>query len=324
LGRRRIGAIIAEIAREYRRGREIIVREASLWGPRNPISSLHTHSHYCDGEGEIREYIEAALVEGVGAFGASGHAPLPFPCDYAIPLTALDRYCTEVRRLAEVYADRLPVYLGIELDYLPGLSAFYEGELLRRDFDYLIASVHYVAGPGGTPWTYDESAERFISEIQARYGGDARPVVEDYYRRVCSMVDEVANWGVPAVVGHLDRIRLWNRDDRFFPTSGRWYEDLVETALAAIQRAGLPVELNTSGWAKPAGQPNPDLPLLRRCAQYGIPVLLSSDAHRPRDVAARFDEGMRLLGLAGIREIAVLSDRQWKLVPLSPRSAGPL
>ncbi|MGH2457921.1 MAG: histidinol-phosphatase [Chloroflexota bacterium] len=290
-------------------------------GPPRMFSSLHTHSRYCDGHGEIDEYARAAAQAGLAAYGASGHAPLPFACDYAMPLAALDAYRADVRRAADRYAGELPVFLGLELDYLPGLSAFYERELLRRDFDYFVCSVHYVGGDGADPWAYDESEAVFAREVAARYRGDARPIVADYYRRVRLMVEEVSTWQLPTFVGHLDRIALWNRDDRYFSTGDRWYIELVDDALDAIQKAGLAVELNTSGWDKPAGAPNPNLAILRRCARRGIASLLSADAHRPANVDRRFAEGARLLVEAGIRQVLFPDRAGWQRVDL-PASAA--
>lgn len=283
---------------------------------RRLLSSLHTHSHFCDGHGEIEEYARAAVAAGLGAFGASGHAPLPFECDYAMPLGSLDAYRADVRRVVAEFGDRIPVFLGIELDYLPGLGDFYRREFLERGFDYFVASVHYVAGTGIEPWAYDESEVAFAQQIVMSYGGDVRPVVQDYYRRIAEMVEEVAEWGVPCFVGHLDRITLWNRDERYFPTGDEWYGNLVDEALATIARHGLPVELNTSGWDKPVATPNPDRAILRRCAKLGIPAILSADAHRPAEVDRHFDEGLRLLQEAGITELVVPRRDGWRRVSI--------
>ena len=286
-------------------------------GPLAPLSSLHTHSRYDDGEGEIGDYAAAASCAGLSAYGASGHAPLPFDCDYAMPLATLDTYCDDVRKVAERWEDRLAVYLGLELDYVPGLSSFYEREFLGRGFDYFVASVHYVGDPGTVPWAYDESEDVFIREIQSRHAGDSRPVVEDYYSRLCAMVREVANWGVPSFVGHFDRIALWNRDDRYFPTSDSWYLALVDEALNAIQSAGMAIELNTSGWTKPAAKPNPNLTVLRRSVERRIPLIVSADAHQASKVARLYREAVELLRKAGYGEVIVPNHTGWRRAVLS-------
>ena len=140
---------------------------------------MHTHSRYCDGHGEIADYAKAAVAAGLAGYGASGHAPVPFACDYAISLEKLDQYCHDVRQTARDFQDRLPVYLGLELDYLPGLADFYQRELFPRGLEYVVASVHYLGENGAEPWCYDESEARFSAEVNRRHGGDARPAVED-------------------------------------------------------------------------------------------------------------------------------------------------
>lgn len=286
------------------------------------LASLHTHSHYDDGRGEIAEYAEAARQAGLYAYGASGHAPLPFPCDYAIPLERLPAYLDDARRAREQFRDELPVLFGLELDYLPGLNDFYADEIRDRSFDYFVASVHYVGEPGAEPWAYDEKAEVFDRQVQARHGGNARPVVEDYYRRIVQMVEEVSTWDQPTIVGHLDRIALWNRGDRYFPTDSPWYERLVDEALDAIAARDLVLELNTSGWIKAARAPNPGLPILRRAAARGIRPIVSADAHQPANVNLRFDDAVRLLAEAGFSELVVPDPSGWRRAPLPPVPKG--
>ena len=280
------------------------------------LSSIHTHSRYCDGHGEIYEYVEAAMGAGLRAYGASGHAPLPFECDYAFPLASLDSYSADVRLLATHYGDRFPILLGLELDYLPGFTDFYQREFLSRQFDYFVASVHYVGEPNTEPWTYDESDDTFVREVEKRHAGDYRPVVEDYYRRVLRLVDEVQGWPMPIVIGHLDRITLWNRGDRYFPTDSGWYAGLVEEVLQAISATKLVVELNTSGWSKPAESPNPGLEILTNCAAKGIRTIISADAHRPVNVAANYGRAIDLLRRAGYSEVVVPGRVGWGSGPL--------
>ncbi|HVB96454.1 MAG TPA: histidinol-phosphatase [Chloroflexota bacterium] len=280
------------------------------------LSSIHTHSRYCDGHGEIYEYVEAAIAAGLSAYGASGHAPLPFPCEYAMPLANLDSYCADVRLLATRYVGRFPILLGLELDYLPGLTDFYHREFLSRQFDYFVASVHYVGQPEAEPWTYDESNDAFVQEVAKRHSGDYRPVVEDYYHRVLRLISEVKDWPMPIVIGHLDRITLWNRDDRYFPTDNAWYVGLVEEVLQEVSTTKLAVELNTSGWSKPAESPNPGLQILASCAAKSIPTIITADAHRPANVAANYGRAIDLLHRAGYSELVVPGRVDWSNGPL--------
>jgi histidinol-phosphatase (PHP family) len=231
-------------------------------------------------------------------------------------LPSFQVYAREVRALGEKYRDRIPVFLGLELDYHPGLDNFYAAELLSRGLDYVVASVHYVDGAPGDAWNYDESAAAFDREVRQRYGGDARPAVEDYYRRMQQLVSDSEHWRVPVVVGHFDRIVLWNRGDRYFPTDNAWYERLVDDTIAAIAATSCVLEINTSGWDKPCEMSNPSPAILRRASKAGLPVIVSADAHRPANVAVHFDRALGILKESGFTRLVTPSSDGWHSVPL--------
>jgi histidinol-phosphatase (PHP family) len=276
------------------------------------LSSVHTHSRYCDGRGEIEDYVGAAIDRGLAAVGASSHSPMPFERDCAMPLDSLDAYRADVRRLQRTYVDRIPVLLGLEIDYVPELMAFYERHFRRAGFDYFVASVHFVGGePGNGLWNYDESEELFASEVARRFRGEAWPVVEDYYRRVQRMVEDLHGWPVPIIVGHLDRIAIWNKADRYFATDSEDYLALVDEVLDTIAGAGFTVELNTSYWFKGPETPNPALALLPRCVRHGIPVIVSADAHDPSDIDLCYEAAAAALVEAGYDRVVVPGPEAW-------------
>jgi histidinol-phosphatase (PHP family) len=280
------------------------------------LASVHTHSHYCDGHDDIEDYIRRSIDAGLVAYGASGHSPLPMANEWSMTLENFGLYAREVRHLESTYANQIPVLLGLELDYLPGAEKYYRQNLFARGLDYIVASVHYVGDPAANFWAYDESAEAFDRQVVQKYSGDARPVVEDYYRRVTKMAGDVRQWGVPVIVGHLDRIVLWNRGDRYFPTNNTWYDALVDDALAAIARSGCVLEINTSGWEKAIGDSNPNLSVLRRAAASGIPVIVSADAHRAANVALHYRRALSVLEQAGFKRLVVPRVGAWENVPL--------
>ena len=284
--------------------------------PASSLASLHTHSRYCDGHGEIEHYVEAAIQNGLSAFGASGHAPLPFPCSYAIPLESLAAYRADVQTQQNRYAGRFPVFLGLELDYLPGLSDFYTNEFFGPGLDYAVASVHYVGEPGASPWVYDESADAFAVEVNQRHKGDVRPVLEDYFHRVQLLADESRDWKIPIIVGHLDRVAIWNRENRWFDPEVDWYIRAVDGALDAIARSGRILELNTSGWNKLAAICNPSPSILARAVKRKIPVIVSADAHYPQNVAQHYERAVRVLRDVDCRSIVAPSREVWRTVPL--------
>ena len=76
-----------------------------------------------------------------------------------------------------------------------------------------------------------------------------------------------------------------------------------------IAESGIAVELSTAGLRKPAGEMYPAPAFLEMCVEAGVPVALSSDAHRPEDVGAGYDQALELLARLGVRELCVFEGR---------------
>ena len=103
-------------------------------------TNFHTHSVYCDGKDTLEELVEQALAMGMDALGFSGHSFTPFDQSYCMSLKDTLEYQKEVRALKEKYRGKIKLYLGIEQD-------FYSPES-TDEYDYVIASVHYVKKNG--------------------------------------------------------------------------------------------------------------------------------------------------------------------------------
>ena len=275
-------------------------------------TSCHTHNRYCDGKGEIAEYAGAALAAGLEALGVSSHSPLPFHDDSAMRPDALPAHCADVARLRYAHRDRLRIHLSLEFDYVPECADRVWEMIAPYSFDYLIGSVHFVGtGAGGAPSAFDLSGRDFERGVKELFGGDIREMVGEYYSRVRALVA----WGRVAILGHLDRIKLWNRDNRHFNEDEPWYRNEVEAALRACAHAGIIVELNTSGWRHAVRAPYPSPWIVRRCVEVGIPLMVTTDAHAPSRVNEFYPWAETLLREAGCTGLAVLRDGVWKVEP---------
>jgi histidinol-phosphatase (PHP family) len=76
------------------------------------------------------------------------------------------------------------------------------------------------------------------------------------------------------------------------------------------------VEVSTAGLRKPVGELYPARAFLEMCVDAGIPVALSSDAHRPEDVGAGYERALEELDAVGVRELCVFEGRQRRLEPI--------
>jgi histidinol-phosphatase (PHP family) len=275
-------------------------------------TSYHTHNRYCDGAGGIEEYANAAAAAGLEALGVSSHGPVTFPDDHSILAENLPAYCADVERARAAHAGGLRVHLSLEFEFIPELHDAVWRLVEPYPFDYLIGSVHFVrTGRDGVPLPYDLSRAGFEEALRDTFGDDPRKMAGEYYARVRAL----AAWGRTAIIGHLDRIKMWNRDNRYFDEAEPWYRREVEATLDACAVAGVIVELNTSGWRHEVQAPYPSPWIVRRCVERGIPLVVTADAHAPSRVALFYPEAEAVLRESGCKALAVLRDGRWVQEP---------
>lgn len=281
------------------------------------LFDYHTHSRFCDGKGELADYVQSALSKDLGAIGLSGHAPCGLASDWHMKARDLDDYLAQARALASDYAGRIEVLVGLEADYIPGVSS---PRAVREAYslDYVIGSVHYLGRlADGTPWTVDGPADEWARGVRESFGGDRRRAAERYF----ALVAEMASADSPDVIGHFDLVR--KNDDGFVEESAAWYRDAVEGSLAAVAASSSVVEVNAGAVLRGyrAGF-YPARPALASMARRRIPVTICSDAHRPEHVAACFPQALDELARAGYRECWSLSRAGWSAVPLDALGWG--
>jgi histidinol-phosphatase (PHP family) len=140
------------------------------------------------------------------------------------------------------------------------------------------------------------------------YEGNVRQLVEDFYaleRQVPAFLPSIA------IVGHMDRIKRYNLDDRYFHEADAWYRDLVEAALRTYADAGIIVELNTAGWRQRHGSAYPSPWITARCHELGIRMTINTDVHQPSHLNADHDRAIAQLRAAGYDAIWVRRGGAW-------------
>lgn len=189
----------------------------------------------------------------------------------------------------------LPVLLGIEMDWLPGRRDEIAAFLDARPFDVVLGSVHWlgtmtVDDPGAADWggrPADEVWSSYLAELAAAAGS--------------GLYDVMAHPDLPKVFGTR------------MPAS---LEADLERAVAAIAAAGVAIECSSAGLRKPVGELYPEPSLLARFRDAGVPATLSSDAHRPEDVARDYATAVAALRGAGYATITRFSRREPTQVPI--------
>jgi histidinol-phosphatase (PHP family) len=140
---------------------------------------------------------------------------------------------------------------------------------------------------------------------------------EEIWRRYFEMIGESAASGLFDILAHPDLVKYWSPAEGADPRRPegdlrRYYE----LAMDGIAQSGIAVEVSTAGLRKPAGEIYPAPAFLEMSLEAGAPIALSSDAHRPEDVGADYDQALELLERLGVRELCVFDRRQRRLEPI--------
>jgi histidinol-phosphatase (PHP family) len=234
------------------------------------MRDYHIHTALCKhAEGEMEEYVEAAIAQGITEICFTDHMPLPnnFDIEHRMSFKEMETYLENIERCKEEYKE-INILTGIEADYLEGEETFLENFLKQYDFDMVIGSVHFIKKWGDSGWVF--SYEYTEDTVQQQYS--------DYFDCVLKCIQT----GLFDVMGHLDIIKRLNN-----PVLKTNYSQ-VEEALEAIKSQNMSIELNTSGWRKFIEETYPAPEILDMVVEKEIPVILSSDAHKPEQVGFCF------------------------------------
>ncbi|MBE0582744.1 MAG: histidinol-phosphatase [Desulfofustis sp.] len=246
----------------------------------------HVHTSLCGhATGTMEDYVKAAINKGLKRLTFLEH--LEADIDYS-PRTWLtekdfDYYFSEGERLRTCYGKQLHIGLGVEVGYNPECPEVLVKRLASRTWDRIGLSYHFHRLPGSDGHLNLLSRKRENLEIMERYGSE-----ELLCRYFDALIEAVAV--IPAtVLCHLDA-GLRHLPGRRFTDS---HHRQINVLLAAVSRAGMALEINTSGYDL-HGVPFPPADIIERARRLNIALIPGSDAHQPSDVGRYFE---RLPGL---------------------------
>lgn len=232
-------------------------------------ANYHTHTQRCrHAQGTERDYVLEAVKAGISVLGFSDHAPFP-DYDYGLRMSygELDDYLAAVDRLTQEYRLDITLYKGLEIEYLPKYLSYYEELLTAKKLDYLILGEHFYPDAHGELHNifYSQSTEDYV----------------DYARAIAAALDT----GYFRIAAHPDLFALgqfaWDRN----------CDQASEIIIEAAHRSGVILEYNANGLRRGIHD-YPDGPRLMyphrrfwdKVVGAGIPVIIGSDCHEPKQV----------------------------------------
>jgi histidinol-phosphatase (PHP family) len=136
---------------------------------------------------------------------------------------------------------------------------------------------------------------------------------EEVWQRYFQTIGESARSGLFDIIAHPDLVKYWGKGARRPDGDLRRYYEL---AMDGIAESGTAVEISTAGLRKPAGELYPAPAFLEMALEAGARVALSSDAHRPEDVGADYDQALAVLSELGVTELCVFDRRSCRAEPI--------
>lgn len=264
---------------------------------------LHTHHNRCGhAEGNIEQYIQAAIREGLGVIGISDHSPyFASEVDQLHPQVAMAKsdfpnYVKEVLQLKAKYSDRIEVLLGVESDFFPENMEAYKAIYEQYPFDYIIGSVHQSGGVS----IFNKKRWKGLSEAeQVKHK-------EQYY----DLIQQSARSGMFQILGHIDAMK------GFYPAFSDIQTEAVEQTLKVIGECDIAIEINTSGKTKDVGGWYPSDSILEMALRYGVQVTFGSDAHIPSRVGDEWELVAKRLKEIGFKQWVYFKQKERKYVSL--------
>lgn len=268
-------------------------------------ADYHTHTMLCGhAEGLPVDYVASAIRHGLSEIGISDHAPYPENIDTEVRMapaqwTHYRQWIAQARELGE---GRIAVRYGVEIDWFPGRMQETEQLIADEPFDYVIGSVHYINGE-----VFDNP---YDLSIWTPSGAPDRIWIA-YMEEMCRL----AGSGCANIIGHFDLPKKFG----YFPTPKAVAEvdERAREALRIAAENGVCIEINTSGWSRAVKECYPAEKYLRMGAEFGIGLVLGSDAHTPSQVGARFDDAVALAQSCGFTHLTRFEERRQTRIPLA-------
>jgi histidinol-phosphatase (PHP family) len=288
------------------------------------FSCLHTHTNFCDGQDSIDAVCKTAYEKGLVSLGFSSHAPLPQDSllettDWHIKNDELNCYVEEVLKAKNKWKDKLAVYLGLEIDYIKGITGPKNSLFTNLDLDYCIGSVHYLVPLNGAkPFTVDGPFEETAEGIKDGFGGDVDAFIHAYWEAVRNMIDE----GGFDILGHIDLIKKNNQHEEFFSPSNKKYLGGAAQTLDKLIGTSIVTEVNTGGMIRGKTKDcYPSLEILKMMCSRNLPVTINADAHRAEDLTGFYETAVQSLQEADYKGIQLFQGKtcgeaRWTLLPL--------
>ena len=254
------------------------------------VTDSHTHTTFsADARDEMPEMCRAAIAKGLTHICFTDHVDFN-PTEDGYGLFDYDRYTAAIDRARAEFEGRIHILKGIEFGE-PHLYVKEYEELLHKEFDVIMASVHFVRMDIGLHWFEDDDMFREYAR-------------QNVYRQYYKDLLQVVKLGGFDVLAHFD-------NPKRYLTEPAQETELIGEIMHELVGRGMVIEVNTSPLRRGCHECAPDSRILKQYAEAGgTRVTVGSDAHSSQEIAAGFDYADRLVKDHRLR-IGIFQGRQF-------------
>ena len=198
------------------------------------------------------------------------------------------RYMAAARELQKKYASRITIRVGFETETCRGYQDSVRRLVDTFHPDYIVGSVHHL-----DDIPFDYSPEDYQRAV--RTAGS----IDDLYCRYFDLQFEMINALRPAMVGHLDLIRIYDPGYRERMERPE-IRDRIRRNLERIKELDLILDCNCRSIEKD-GEPYPARSILLRARELRITVVPGDDSHSVATVGLGIKAGITFLRELGFK-----------------------
>jgi len=269
--------------------------------------NFHSHCNFCDGRASMETFVQYAISKKLTKYGISSHAPVSFETRWAMKEDDLSEYVQEFNRLKIKYADKIELYLGLEVDYFPNEKDAIFNSVKDIPLDYRIGSIHFIDNyEDGTRWIIDGNAHAFKMATEVIYDNDVKRIVKRYFELSEEMIEKTSF----DIIGHMDKIIPNVSQYVEFDINDKWYKDLMSSILTLIKEKDVIIEINTKALLN-RGMTFPNQLFFKQIHEMKIPIMINSDCHYPDLIVSGYDDTYIMLKEAGFKTVRVLESNKW-------------
>ncbi|CAG37617.1 histidinol-phosphatase [Desulfotalea psychrophila] len=243
-------------------------------------SDGHVHTKWCrHATGEMEDYVQEGLQRGLREIIFLEHMEEGIITSRTTWLSEdeFDLYFAEGKRLQEKYRGQIAVKIGVEVGYNPACTEKILHRLSTRAWDKIGLSYHFLPVKNEPHINLLSSRPEHSLRVRQR---SPHKIAEQY---LDGLIKAVEIFPVHAVC-HLDAALRHIPEISF----AKHHLAKVRQLLAIIQRKGIALEINTSGFDY-RNECFPAHSIIAIAQEMGVLFVAGSDAHSPKDVGRYFD-----------------------------------